>query len=72
MPIELKHTKHAELQRQAYNALEKHGPLPYTEFKNQVGISQETMQSVLRGLADNGLLTSSLDEDGVRLYSVDS
>jgi len=68
--VELDHTKNASKQKEAYRLLNVKGPLTYEEMKAHLGYESELMQSVMRGLKDNGLIRSEVQKTSERYYTV--
>lgn len=69
MAPQFRHSKHEEEQREAHRLLESEGPLTYEELRESLDVDQSTMQAVIRGLIDNGVVESFLDSEGHRYYS---
>lgn len=48
--------------------MRKQGPVTYEELQESLDLPQKTMQAVIRGLLDNGVVDSWLDSEGNRKY----
>lgn len=63
-----------ECQVKAADILKDDGPMEYDEFSSEVretcDIEHEEVQTVIRGLSDNGVLESSRNESGEWEYEV--
>lgn len=63
--------KYKEDQIRAAEILVDEGPVTYDELKEKLEIEdQSVMQSIMRGLSDNGLVRSFINGDGRRKYDV--
>lgn len=66
-----RHTKFQGAQKKAMVILEENGPLSYQEFFHQMRQKEiDDIQPVIRGLIDNNLISTYVDESGERVFSV--
>lgn len=68
--VDLDHAKNSSEQKEAYRLLNEKGTLTYEEMKDELGYDRKIMQSVMRGLKDNGLIRSEVRKTGERYYMI--
>lgn len=71
MPPIFQHDRMESEQEKVFEVIEGQGPLTYNELEKALdGKDVQDIQSAIRGLTDNNLISTYLNESGRRVFSV--